>query len=83
MLFSKLFGSRRAQEDTDDAPTAAPPKVVPKLVAKPVARVPANAGTETKLNLQDAAPGEESRGFDPYNSGAFKRSNAWERINRR
>lgn len=26
---------------------------------------------------------EEKRGFDPYNSGSFDRSNAWTKINRR
>ncbi|MEY4932978.1 MAG: hypothetical protein RLZZ403_1298, partial [Pseudomonadota bacterium] len=25
----------------------------------------------------------DAQGFDPYNSGAFKKSNAWERVNRR
>lgn len=31
-----------------------------------------------------APPGKpDAQGFDPYNSGVFKKSNAWERVNRR
>jgi hypothetical protein len=35
-------------------------------------------GKSSGLKLVD-----EKRGFDPYNSGSFDRSNAWMRINRR
>ncbi len=35
-------------------------------------------GEASTLKLVD-----EKRGFDPYNSGSFDRSNAWTRINRR
>jgi hypothetical protein len=29
------------------------------------------------------AVSDSDKGFDPYNSGAFERRNAWERVSRR
>lgn len=48
------------------------------------ARKPARQEVEapTGLSLVDDAPSKH-RGFDPYNSGSFQRSNAWERVIRR
>jgi hypothetical protein len=41
-----------------------------------------NVDTGSDLSLVDDSPGKH-RGFDPYNSGSFRRTNAWERVIRR
>ena len=86
MILAKLFGIR--PEDADDPPTHPP-------VARPAQR-PGTAdatGTHAALSTGSrpaqpkARPAStakpDAQGFDPYNSGAFKKSNAWERVNRR
>jgi hypothetical protein len=44
-------------------------------------------GTGSRQAQPKARPQPDAKqaeaGFDPYNSGAFKKTNAWERINRR
>jgi hypothetical protein len=92
MWFAKLFGGRRkADEALQDEPArfAAPQHSNAPLRdkspasdrARPVESSPAGS---TKAP-QAARPqgGANSKGFDPYNSGAFERRNAWERISRR
>jgi hypothetical protein len=68
-VFSKWFGWRKpAEDERDDPPTAAP-------VHAPQRR-PATAPAKS-------VPVEKSaQGFDPYNSGAFKRKSAWEKVPR-
>ena len=86
MILAKLFGIR--PEDADDPPTHPP-------VARP-AQSPGTAdatGTHAALSTGSrpavpkarsaSATKPDAQGFDPYNSGAFKKSNAWERVNRR
>ena len=72
MLFAKLFGRRREEEEYEE-PSAqlAPPSQARDIPPRPK---PDTAGAS---NRPDAA------GFDPYNSGAFRTTNAWERVNRR
>lgn len=73
MWFARLFGVRRDDAD-DDEPARFPSAPVTHHAPQKVApRAPARK----KLN-----PAAE-KGFDPYNSGAFKRDNAWERVSRR
>lgn len=70
MWFAKWFGGRKeTTEDDEPARFSAPVRTESPAATPP--RV------ETKYN-----PTAKS-GFDPYNSGAFERRNAWERISRR
>jgi hypothetical protein len=69
MWFPKWFGGRNEVEDTDEPARFAPPATRPtqQSAAKTGAKTPAQRGT----------------GFDPYNSGAFEKRNAWERVSKR
>jgi hypothetical protein len=72
MWFARLFGGRDDGRD-DELPTAvAPPPP------------PATSITTTKTTVPaPAKPAKGKGGFDPYNSGAFERSNAWGSVKRR
>jgi hypothetical protein len=70
MWFEKWFGGRAETHD-DDEPARHPPV---QILVKPAQPAPANARQAAKSG---------GKGFDPYNSGAFERRNAWERIKRR
>lgn len=69
-MFGKWFGRRKAvDEATDEPPTA---------IAPPLQRPTVRPAAASK-----AIPGDKSAtGFDPYNSGAFKRKSAWEKVPR-
>lgn len=81
MIFGKLFG----RHDDDEEPAAHPPVQPHPAAARPrPAALPAVTNGETAPQQETAAGGRgESKGFDPYNSGVFNKSRAWERINRR
>jgi len=68
MNFAKLFGL--GAEDADDPPEHPP-------VHRPAVSRPAPPKARPTGDPKAAV------GFDPYNSGVFKKNNAWERINRR
>jgi hypothetical protein len=86
MIFAKLFGIR--PEDADDPPSHPPAAVEARRpradeatgthAALATGARPAQPKTRPEADAKPAATG-----FDPYNSGAFKKNNAWERINRR
>lgn len=86
MILAKLFGIR--PEEADDPP-AYPP--VDPGTRRPrttdATGTPAPPSTGSRPAQSQARPQVEPKpdaaGFDPYNSGAFKKTNAWERINRR
>jgi len=69
--FAKWFG-RRKDEDDEPARFTTPPNV---RTATKTPRPKASASVRT--------PAQKAMGFDPYNSGAFERHNAWERTNLR
>jgi hypothetical protein len=75
MWFAKLFGGRREEHEDDDPARFAAPQVARSEISS-TGPVPA----EDKP--RHAAPNPK-KGFDPYNSGAFERQNAWERSNLR
>lgn len=75
MWFAKFFGGRSGYDD-DEQPTATPAQQAPAPLQAD-ARVFLNS--PTKRRSHDT----QRKGFDPYNSGAFQRRNAWERVNRR
>ena len=82
MWFARFFGGRKVEAD-EPARFAPPPsaKTLP-----PVRRSQGNSSNATAK--PDGAAGKRANksakgGFDPYNSGSFERSNAWERVIRR
>ncbi|MET0987082.1 MAG: hypothetical protein ABW034_16930 [Steroidobacteraceae bacterium] len=69
-MFAKLFGWRKPVEDQpDDPPSAVRVPVVQQRSVRPAA-------------VKAVAPEKNAKGFDPYNSGAFKRKGAWEKVPR-
>lgn len=75
MWFAKLFGGRDDGKD-DEPPTA----VAPPPPATSVTNVRRPAPSQGKAPATGAA---KPKGFDPYNSGAYDRRNAWESVKRR
>lgn len=67
--FAKWFGGRTAEQEDEEPARHAPPIVRPASPAAP-----------HRVNVPKA---QAAKGFDPYNSGAFERRNAWERVPRR
>ena len=69
MWFAKWFGGRNEPEDNDEpARFTAPPTRSKQLSSTTIVR-PKRPGSV--------------KGFDPYNSGAFERRNAWEKVSKR
>jgi hypothetical protein len=73
MWFGKWFNRHRDEENDEPARFAAPD----------VVHAPQEDSTKTRGANSQPAKREPAKGFDPYNSGAFERRNAWERIARR
>jgi hypothetical protein len=69
MWFAKWFGGGREVEDSDE----------PARFAAPATR-PSQQSATKSIRTKPARPGS---GFDPYNSGAFEKRNAWERVSKR
>ncbi|HTJ20198.1 MAG TPA: hypothetical protein VL494_25720 [Steroidobacteraceae bacterium] len=69
MWFAKWFGGRTEVEDTDE----------PARFTAPPAR-PAERSDTTSVRKQKTG---SVKGFDPYNSGAFEKRNAWEKVSKR
>jgi hypothetical protein len=68
MWFAKWFGGRNEVEDTDEpARFTAPP-------------TPAQRSDTTSVRRNKTG---SVKGFDPYNSGAFEKRNAWEKVSKR
>jgi hypothetical protein len=72
MWFAKWFGAREAHDD--DEPARHAPV---QITVRPAEAPPVNARQAAKPRAG------KGKGFDPYNSGAFERRNAWGRITRR
>lgn len=68
MWLEKLFG--RKEDDSEPAEFPRHPASDPISTSRTAAR-PA------------AAVVPKGKGFDPYNSGAFRKASAWERVSRR
>lgn len=73
MWFAKWFRGRTDDRHEDDEP--------PRFSAPAPSQVPA-AKVRVLAGMKNAAT-KPKKGFDPYNSGAFERKNAWERTNLR
>jgi hypothetical protein len=70
-VIGKWFGWLRPAENED--PTDEPPTAM---------AVPAQRATRAASTLKAVPADKSAKGFDPYNSGAFKRKNAWEKVPR-
>jgi hypothetical protein len=70
MWFAKWFGGRNDEVEDTDEPA--------RFAATPTRPPQQSALTVTRRNK--ARPGA---GFDPYNSGAFEKRNAWEKVSKR
>ena len=69
MRFAKWFGGRTEVEDTDE----------PARFLAPPARSVERSDT---MSVRKRKTGSV-KGFDPYNSGAFEKRNAWEKVSKR
>jgi len=70
MWFAKWFGGRSEVEDIDDEPA--------RFTAPPTRTGQGPDATIVRRNKTGSA-----KGFDPYNSGAFEKRNAWEKVSKR
>lgn len=77
MWWAKLFGGRTVEADDEPARFAPPESAQTR---QPVKRVQGNV-RGAKAGSKPTPPSKS--GFDPYNSGAFERGQAWERVIRR
>lgn len=73
MWFEKLFGRHRKIEH--------PAKL--NKPARPTRRDPDRPHPAVGTPSEDVPRSHQGEGFDPYNSGAFQKRNAWERVARR
>lgn len=81
MWLARLFGGRKVQ--AEDEPARFAPSTQPVQVEK---RSPGVGSAKRGIHADSVAgkvAGKVKSGFDPYNSGSFERSNAWERVIRR
>ena len=80
-LLKRLFGGR--DEEAEQTGARRQPLYIPDPTAAKARPKPANK-KPGELELSDA--GSESMkpsgGFDPYNTGAFNRSDSWEKISK-
>jgi hypothetical protein len=70
MWFAKWFGGRSQVEDATDEPA--------RFTAPPTR----SAQQSDTTIVRRSKPGS-GKGFDPYNSGAFEKRNAWEKVSKR
>jgi hypothetical protein len=77
MWLARLFGGRK----DDSEPSEFPPH--------PASNAPMSARVANRPSASHSQPqppqtaAQKAKGFDPYNSGAFRKSSAWERVSRR
>lgn len=78
MWLARLFTG----SSDDSEPSEFPPHPAATCVAT---QIPARSASSTASASMTSAhnPAVKGSGFDPYNSGAFRKSSAWERIGRR
>lgn len=76
MWLARLFGGRKVQAEDEPARFAPPARPV-----QPVKISPAVGSPKRGIHADKVADKVKS-GFDPYNSGSFERSKAWERVRR-
>jgi hypothetical protein len=85
MWLKKLFGARdsEAEFDPDEEPARVPTPAVHLRTGRQRAAAENTVTAPEELSLVQPEP-KQTTGFDPYNSGTFKkRENAWEKVVRR
>jgi hypothetical protein len=77
MWLARLFGGRKVKE------TERPARIAPRVSDSPAPPVkrPLVVGN-AKRGIHADKVNKAKSGFDPYNSGSFDRSEAWERVRR-
>lgn len=75
MWFCKWF-RRNKDEDAYEPAAHAPPPAAQGMNGRA-------ASTPKAASTAPASKAKPDYGFDPYNSGAFEKRNAWERVSRR
>lgn len=81
MWLARLFGGRKVQAEDEPARFAPPAQPVQPVKSSPAIGT-ASRGIHAG-KVADKMADKVKSGFDPYNSGSFKRANAWERVIRR
>lgn len=78
MWFGKWFGRDAENEHENDEPArfSAPQPPAETITS-------ARTSSASMSTSKGAVRAKPKKGFDPYNSGAFERKNAWERTNLR
>lgn len=77
---ARVFGGRAVEVD------GKPVRIAPTLSARTVRPIKRSPAVSRRAREPEAGPDvltlavEERRGFDPYNSGAFYRDSAWDRV---
>ena len=74
MWLEKWFGRSAESDHENDEPAR---------FSAPQAPAEAVSATRGAASSATATKAKPKKGFDPYNSGAFERKNAWERTNLR
>jgi len=80
MWLARLFGGRKVVE------AERPARLAPRISDSPAPsakRALSSAGNARRGIHADKVSNKAKSGFDPYNSGSFERTNAWERVIRR
>lgn len=75
MWLAKWFGRRGEATENDEPARHAAPEI--SKAVQPL------TGSKPRAAGKPEACSQTKKGFDPYNSGAFERGAAWERVNRR
>jgi hypothetical protein len=83
MWFARFFGGRKVE--ADEPARFAPPQSAKTV--QPARRVQGKlshaSAKPTGATVKKPPARKDPGGFDPYNSGAFDKGNAWERVIRR
>lgn len=77
MWLARLFGGRKVKE------TERPARIAPHVSDSPAPPVKRSLIVgNAKRGIHADKVNKAKSGFDPYNSGSFDRSEAWERVRR-
>jgi hypothetical protein len=79
MWLARFFGGRKVQADDEPARYARPASAT----VQPAKRSVGTTKVQGSARPAQKPSAKVKSGFDPYNSGAFERGNAWERVLRR
>lgn len=72
MWLDRFFGRK---DDAEPSEYPRHPASNPAVTAPPAIR--------SAANIPPHKPVQKAKGFDPYNSGAFRKASSWDRVGRR